>query len=191
MHPIHDADALLLLALALASKRKPAAVDEIAIALGTLQPRLPAEAKLLDAFARLSNHGLVIGADNAFALSETAQALMKGVKAKGEIAERLQSLKDRLAGNQLTATHPVSKPDAAALSAAIAAWRATLPPPTKAEKVAEQREARFNETNAKRVAEGKPPLPKRVPGPKRPFAARGATRNAAGKPSRGPRKQDA
>ncbi|GAA5171636.1 hypothetical protein [Viridibacterium curvum] len=183
MHPIHDADALLLLALTLASKRRPANVEEIAIALGTLQPRLPAEPKLLDAFARLSNHGLVIASLDGYALSDTAQGLLKGVKAKGEIAERLQSLKDRLAGNQLTATHPASKPDAAALSAAIAAWRATLPPPTKAEKVAEQREARFNETNAKRIAEGKPPLPPKRPGPKRPFAAR----KTAGKP---PRKQE-
>lgn len=181
MHPIHDADVLLMLAVTLASKRKPANVEDIAIALGMLQPRLPAEAKLLDAFERLTHHGLIVASPDGFALSIEGQKQMHGLPTKGDTAERAAQVKERLTACNAGAKHPISKPDAAALSAAILAWRASLPPPTKAEKVAEQRETRFNETNAKRIAEGKPPLPKPRPGPKRPFAARQAARGPRGR----------
>lgn len=179
MHPIHDADALLLLAITLASKRKPAAIDEIAIALGTLQPRLPAETKLLDAFERLSSHGLVAASEAGYALSIEGEKQMQGVSARGETAERAEQLKERLAACNAKAKHPASKPDAGALSAAIAAWRASLPPPTKSEKVAEQREVRLREENARRIAEGKPPRSAKPAGPrrftgKRPGPKRGA-----------------
>lgn len=154
MHPIHDADLILLLAVTLASKRKPATVEEIALALGTLQPRLPAEDKLLDAFARLSSHGLILAHDAAFALSAEGETLMRGVPAKGETADRAAQLKRGLAAFEGAAVHPVAAPIAADLSAAIAAWRASLPPPTKSEKFAQRQEDRIAEEKARRKAEG-------------------------------------
>lgn len=187
MHPIHDADLLLLLAITLASKRRPAAVDDIAIALGTLQPRLPAEAKLLDAFERLTRHGLVLGGADGYALSDEGQALMRQVPAKGETAERAARLKAALATWEAGTAQAGVKPDAAVLSAAVAAWRASLPPPTKSEKVAQQRETRFQESNAKRIAEGKRPRPPRPAEAKRPGRPGRAANAGFGSPKRSAR----
>ena len=93
MHPIHDADVLVLLALAVASKRRHASLDEFVLGLATLQPQMPGVTRLCAAFARLSSHGLISCEAEAFALSAEAQKLMIGVPRKAETAEQIFSLK--------------------------------------------------------------------------------------------------
>lgn len=134
MHPIHDADSLLLLAVTLASKCKPATLAEVVVCLARVQPRLPAEARLLDAFERLSRHGLIAAREGGYTLCEAAENIMRGVPRRKEIAEQLFCLKERLAQFDGKPTKPPAQPEAAELSAAIAAWQASLPPLTKTEK---------------------------------------------------------
>lgn len=144
MHPIHDADVLLLLAITIASKRKPAMLDEVVVALGMIQPRLPGETKILDAFGRLSSHGLILARDEGFTLSNDAEKTMASLPKKGDTAERVHNLKEKLSAYAASATHVAVQPSAADLDAAIIAWRASLPPPTKTE-VHEQRKERQKE----------------------------------------------
>ncbi|MDQ7989122.1 MAG: hypothetical protein REI09_05745 [Candidatus Dactylopiibacterium sp.] len=136
MHPIFDADALLLLALVPASKRRPAPLAEVIIALASVRPELPGAARLRDAFARLSAHGLVRETEGAFGLTETAQTLLARVRAKGELGARLFSLKQELAGYDAPADQPAITLSAAQITDAIKAWQASLPPPTKSERFA-------------------------------------------------------
>jgi hypothetical protein len=189
MHPIHDADLLLLLAITLASKRKPAAVENIAIALGTLQPRLPAEDKLLGAFARLSSHGLIVANGDSYGLSPAGESLMKSVPAKGETADRAAQLKHVLLAYEAQPTLPAVQPEAAVLSAALAAWRASLPQLTKSEQLAQRRQARFEENGAPRKAEGwrpsRPGSPRRSTGSTRTSGQ--AAHGGFGSPKRGAR----
>ena len=61
MYPIHDHDPLVLLATALAAKRRPAELLEIMAAIDLIQGNIPNEAKLSEAFARLGQSGPPIG----------------------------------------------------------------------------------------------------------------------------------
>lgn len=161
MHPVYDTDPLLLLAITLASKRRPASVDEIIIAVGTLKSELPAESRLLEAFARLGAHGLIALSDAGYALSASGESLLRELPARGDADDRLFRLKHLLSEADLRPDGFVAKPDAAALAAAAAAWRASLPPPTKSEKAAQLRDSRQREGGARRREEGRWPRPAR------------------------------
>ena len=63
MHTIHDVDVLLLLASALAAKRRPADLAGIMAALDLVQKNIPAAPKLGEAFARLGSYGLLVARD--------------------------------------------------------------------------------------------------------------------------------
>lgn len=134
MHPIFDADALLLLAITIASKRKPATLDEVVVGLAMVQPKLPAETRLLEAFTRLSRHGLISARDGGYTLCAAAEKIMMAVPKKKEFAEQAFCLKAKLAEFEAEPSEPAVQPEAADLTAAIAAWQASLPPPTKTEK---------------------------------------------------------
>ncbi|NSL56612.1 hypothetical protein [Uliginosibacterium aquaticum] len=134
MHPIFDADALLLLALVPASKRRPATLEEIVIALASVRPELPGAARLRDAFARLSAHGLLLAQDGGYTLSTGAQALLAKVSKKGDAGERVFSLKQALTDFDSPADQPKIELSAAEVGEAVKVWQASLPPPTKSEK---------------------------------------------------------
>lgn len=143
MHPIHDTDLLLILALAVAAKRKPATLDDSLLAIAMLQEAgLPSEPKLLDSFARLSSHGLLVAQGEGYTLTAAAQSILASLPRKGDTEERSFRLKEKLAAAELAATHCAVKPDAAALSAAVAAWQAAQPPLTKSEKAAQRNEGK-------------------------------------------------
>jgi len=97
MHPVHDADALLLLAVGLASKRRPAEPLEIVAAIDLIQSAIPAEAKLAEAFARLLRHGLLLPRDSGWVLTPPAEAMIAELPKKADSAERLFGIKNRLA----------------------------------------------------------------------------------------------
>lgn len=100
MHPIHDVDALLLLATALAAKRRPAEPAEIMAAVDLIQGNIPVEEKLSEAFSRLGSGGLLAETEGRVALTAVAERLIELLPPKGEYAQRLFELKGLLGGHQ-------------------------------------------------------------------------------------------
>ena len=99
MHPIHDVDVLLLLATALASKRRPAELAEIMAATDLLRGSIPLDVDLAAGFHRLSTHGLIAGAANSLRLTPAALKLMGCLpRGKVETDERLLAVREQLAG---------------------------------------------------------------------------------------------
>ncbi len=96
MHPIHDVDALLLLATSLAAKRRPAEALEIVAAIDLIQKNVPSEAKLADGLARLGAGGLLVAIDGGVALTPAAEALIEILPRKGDHAQRQFELKGLL-----------------------------------------------------------------------------------------------
>jgi len=96
MHPVHDADVLLMLCITQAAKRRPAPLEEIITAGFMLQTLLPAEPKIVDAFARLGTAGLVEAHGDGYTLSKAAQALMAKIPAKAQRTERAALTKESL-----------------------------------------------------------------------------------------------
>lgn len=160
MQQIHDADVLLLQAITLASKRKPAVVDEIVVAVAMIQPQLPSESKLLGAFARLSSHGLIVAQGEGYTLSADAERLLAGTSKKGDSNEQAYRIKEKLASFDTGADHPEVQPAALDLSKAIIAWRASLPPPTKTEKFEARKEKDREIARANNKQFGRPGRPR-------------------------------
>lgn len=125
MHPVHDVDALLLLAMALSSKRRPAELVEIMAAVDLIQGAIPPEAKLAEAFRRLATHGLLGEDAGRFSLSADAQAIIAGLTKKTEMAERVFEIRQRLASYNATAEHAPIVLTSAQLSDAIRTHRAS------------------------------------------------------------------
>jgi hypothetical protein len=100
MHPIHDVDVLLLMATALASKRRAAELGEIMAAADLLHGSIPLDVDLAAAFLRLSTQGLIGAEAGRFTLTTDGLGLMAGVryKRKAETAERLLVIRQELAG---------------------------------------------------------------------------------------------
>lgn len=105
MHPVQDVDALLLLALALSSKRRPAELAEIMAAADLIHGSIPSETKLGEAFHRLSTHGLIDEVDDRFTLTPDAQKIMAGQPRKAETAERIFSVRDKLSAYEPAVKH--------------------------------------------------------------------------------------
>jgi len=105
MHPVHDVDALLLLALALSSKRRPAELAEIMAAADLIQGAIPSETKLGEAFHRLSTHGLIGEVDGRFTLTPDAQKIMVGQPRKAETAERIFNVREKLSAYEPAGKH--------------------------------------------------------------------------------------
>ncbi len=131
MHPIHDVDALLLLATALASKRRPAQLAEIMAAADLLQGSIPLDVDLVAAFLRLSTHGLIGEAAGGFTLTPQALELMGGVRyrKKAETPERLLAVRQELAGYMPKADGVAIRLATEQVSAAILAHRTFLKGP--------------------------------------------------------------
>lgn len=121
MHPIYDLDVLLLLATTLAAKRRPADLAEIFSALDLIQGAIPAQAKLAEAFARLSSHGLVCAQDSGYALTPEALKIVACPARKTEHDERLYDIRQKLAAYTPAAEAAAIVLTDAQLAAAIAA----------------------------------------------------------------------
>ncbi|GAA5175110.1 hypothetical protein GCM10025771_06400 [Niveibacterium umoris] len=153
MNPIHDTDVQLLLAVALASKRKPATLDEVIVALALHDKRLPPKGKLHDAFTRLSAHGLLQQQDDGYTLTEAAQGVLELGRKTYEHDERVFRVKERLAAFEAAGKHAVIQLAAEQLGTAIASYEASLPPLTKTEKAELKRE---QSGQVRRPAAGRP-----------------------------------
>ena len=100
MHPIYDVDVLLLMATALASKRRPAELVEVMAAADLLQGSIPLDVDIAAAFLRLSTHGLIGEVTGRLTLTPDALAFMAGLprRRKAETPERLLVIRQELAG---------------------------------------------------------------------------------------------
>ena len=125
MYPVHDVDALLLLAMALASKRRPAELAEIIAAADLIQGSIPSESKLEEAFHRLSMHGLIREAEGGFTLTPDAQKIMTGQPRKADAQERILGIKENLSAYNPQEEHPPILVTAEQLIAAVLAHRAS------------------------------------------------------------------
>jgi hypothetical protein len=123
MQLIHDVDVLLLLALALSSKRRPAELSEIVAATDLLQGAVPSETRLVEAFARLGANGLVCEQEGGFLLTPEAQKIITGTSRKADTEQRMQSIRDKLSAYEPAGDHPPIKLAAKTVCAAILAHR--------------------------------------------------------------------
>ncbi|MCX7148159.1 MAG: hypothetical protein NTY05_01925 [Rhodocyclales bacterium] len=131
MHPIHDVDVLLLMATALASKRRPAELVEIMAATDLMHGSIPLDVDMAAAFLRLSTHGLISEEAGCFTLTPDALEFMAGVrhKRKAEPAQRLLTVKQELAGYTPKGEGAAVRVATEQISAAILAHRVFLKAP--------------------------------------------------------------
>lgn len=131
MHPIHDVDVLLLLATALASKRRPAELVEIMAATDLLHGSIPLDVELTAGFLRLSTHGLIVEEAGGLRLTPAALQVMDGLprKQKAETQERLLAIRELLAGHTPRGEAAAIPLTTEQLTAAILAHRTFLKGP--------------------------------------------------------------
>lgn len=123
MYPVHDVDAILLLALSLAAKRRPAELVEIVAAADLVNGTIPPETKLSDAFSRLSAYGLISEQEGGYTLSPDAQAMVAMLRKKAETRERIFDIKESLADYRLNGEHQMLQVAPDQLLAAIQAHK--------------------------------------------------------------------
>jgi len=119
MHPVHDIDAVLLLAVALSSKRRPAELIELVAAAELVAGELPDEAKFVDSLVRLSTHGVLVEREGGFVLSAEAQQALVGEPKKAEAAERIFWVRDQLSMLRTKAEHPAVTVSAEQMAEAV------------------------------------------------------------------------
>ncbi|MDP1996156.1 MAG: hypothetical protein Q8J90_03065 [Gallionella sp.] len=107
MYPVHDVDAILLLAMSLAAKRHPAELVEIIAAAELTHGAIPAETKLSDSFYRLSEYGLLREQDGGYTLTPDAQQILSGHARKAKSQERIYDIKENLADYHLDGVHAI------------------------------------------------------------------------------------
>jgi len=131
MHPIHDVDVLLLLATALASKRRPAQLAEIMAATDLLHGSIPLDVELAAGFLRLSSHGLIAEEAGGLRLTPAALQIMDNLprKKKAETEDRLLAIREQLAGYATRGETAAIALTTERLTAAILAHRTFLKGP--------------------------------------------------------------
>ena len=126
MYPIHDVDVLLLMAVALASKRLPADLVGIVAAADLLHGSIPHISALAEAFERLSRQDLIAEKEGGYTLTATGQAAMAGQRRKAETEERTLVIREKLAAYTAGEERPPILLTAAQLSGAIVALRTSV-----------------------------------------------------------------
>ncbi len=130
MHPIHDVDVLLLLAAALASKRRPAELVEIMAATDLIHGSIPLDVDLAAAFLRLSTQGLIAEEAGRFRLTPAALQIMASLpRKKLETEARLSVIREQLAGYAPSGEAAAIPLTTEQLTAAILAHRTFLKGP--------------------------------------------------------------
>lgn len=98
MQSVNDIEVVLLLAVALSAKRRPADLPAIMAAVDLTPGALAAEFKLTDAFQRLSSHGLICMQGEGVALTPIGEEIMAAQPRKAaEIELRISRIKETLA----------------------------------------------------------------------------------------------
>lgn len=123
MYPVHDVDAILLLSLSVAAKRRPAELIEVIAAIELAEVALPNETKLSDAFARLSAYGLIVEVEGGYALSEDAQKMLESQRKNDDTPKKIYRLKEHLADYHLKGEHQEIWVKGEDILAAVKAYR--------------------------------------------------------------------
>lgn len=97
MSPFNDVDAVLLLALSVAAKRRPAELAEIVTAIDLAPFAIPTERKLAEASTRLSTAGLIAATDGGYLPTPAALELLASQRKNDDAMQRLARLKPQLA----------------------------------------------------------------------------------------------
>jgi hypothetical protein len=97
MRLLPDVDAVILIATALASKRRPATLASIVAAADLIQGFVPYPEKLGEAMRRLSTAGLICAVEDGFTLMPPAERIMAALPKKAETEERLAAVCGSLA----------------------------------------------------------------------------------------------
>ncbi|TVO51412.1 hypothetical protein [Denitromonas halophila] len=159
MHIFRDADAPLLLATLMASKRRAADLVGVIAALDLiLEGAIPPSPKLIDSFGRLSTHGLIAEVDGGYVLTAEGEKMVVGLPKKATSDERVDSIREDLAGYPQADDHPAVELTVEAIHAAVLAHRASksgtgrnmLMPKTKAAEAAAKRAAQWRHAAAAR-----------------------------------------
>ena len=131
MRPVHDVDALVLLATTLSSKRRPTELAEIVAAADMIQGAIPPAPRLGEAIHRLSAAGLIGGAEGGFTLTPIAQQIMARLPKKTAGEELILAIKDSLAAYTPREESPPIEVTTEQLRAAIEAHKASRKTPGK------------------------------------------------------------
>lgn len=131
MRPTADVDVLVLMAAALAAKRRPAELVEIVAAADLLQGSIPFVEKLGEAIEQLSALGLIVAAEGGFTLTPPAEELLKGQPRKAETEERIAVVRDKLVRYVPKGEHAAILLPRELLVAAIQAHKASRRAPGK------------------------------------------------------------
>ena len=125
MRPIHDIDVLLLLALALSSKRRPAQLGEIVAAAEIVMSVIPADGQWIESFSRLSKGGLICTLDDGYTLTAEAHEIMVNPSRTGDTSRRVASIKEKLAHYEAKCEHTPIRLSAKEVCAAVLDHRAS------------------------------------------------------------------
>jgi hypothetical protein len=125
MRPVHDIDAVILMATTLASKRRPAELVEIVAAADLIQGFVPFVDKLGDAIQRLSSAGLITATEVGFTLTPVAQEIMAKQPKKAATEDLLIAIKQDLAACSPTQECAPIRLTGEQLGAAIQAHKAS------------------------------------------------------------------
>jgi hypothetical protein len=124
MYPIHDFDALLMLATALAGKRRAAQLSEVMAAADLLQ-MIPRDSNFTEAFNRLGRFGLIREAEGRFALTADGEKIFAGLPAKANTEQRLAAVNENLLAYKLDGEHAPIIITSQQFKTAIAAHRSS------------------------------------------------------------------
>ncbi|HEY0664486.1 MAG TPA: hypothetical protein VGD24_00280 [Gallionella sp.] len=97
MYPVHDVDAILLLAMSLAAKRRPAELVEIIAAADLSLQAVPTSARMTDSLHRLGSYGLITETPDGYSLTAAAQLMLTGHAKKALPQERIRNIREHLA----------------------------------------------------------------------------------------------
>ena len=160
MHPIPDHSPLLLLATAIAAKRRPATPEAIIAAIDFLQETPPGAERLADTVRHLAQTGLLQAGEEGISLTPAAQALVEALPGgKASLDQRLFALRNALA-DYVPAEVAANGPDKAAWQAAILEQRAAAQSTAKnllmPKPAPEATKARPGQRQRKPLPKGKP-----------------------------------
>jgi hypothetical protein len=106
MYPIHEIDAVILMATTLSSKRRPAQLVEIVAAADMIQGSIPYVEKLGEAMQRLGTAGLISATEDGFTLTPIGLEMMKKAPKKAATEDVIAALKGSLGAYSPKQDHP-------------------------------------------------------------------------------------
>jgi hypothetical protein len=125
MRPDHDFDAVFLLAMTLAAKRRPADLLGIVAAFDLVRGEIPLAARFTEAFYRLSQFGLLCEQDGGYALMPYALNIVSGHKKSATNEARILAIKQSLAECRVKKEHTLIQLKLEQIAEAVRTHRAS------------------------------------------------------------------